>query len=186
MYQKNLENTDVLGGKMTRIQNLRKFNFEKTLGKTQKDFFLYCAVQCYYQEPITEKKLKNHFDDDMITKAKKLEIIKPWGEGYYFEGLRFVRDNYNLKEMIDWANKKYSMTLLEEDSDIGYIMYDNKICYFHKGAFCLYTGGKGRIIIDISENEINFLRRIIPYGSSYNNDIMEFPSELLHLLDTTN
>lgn len=166
---------------MNMTQNLRKFNFEKSLGKTQKDFFLYCAAQCYYQELITDRKLKNHFDEEMIINAKRLGIIKPWGTGYYFDGLKFVRENYNLKEMIDWANKKYNITLLEEET--GYVMYDNRICYFNKGVFCLYTGGAGRIIVNISENEINFLKRVIPCGSTYNNDILEFPSELSHLLN---
>lgn len=90
---------------MNKTMTIRKSNFEKTLGKTQKDFLLYCAVQVYYQEHITLRKLKNHFDEDIINQAIDNKVIVPWNDGYFFKAYQYTRDNFDLPKMISDVNK---------------------------------------------------------------------------------
>ena len=72
-----------------------KNRLEKQLKRdSQLDFMKYCYYQVYFQDSLTDRKLKNHFSDEMITKAKESGIIIPWKDGYFFKAYDFCKEQF--------------------------------------------------------------------------------------------
>lgn len=124
-----------------------KNRLEKQLKRnSQLDFMKYCYYQIYFQDTLTDRKLKNHFDEDIINKAKETGIIVPWKDGYYLKAYEFCKEQFgqpgagknpimedidSLKEQIEEKEKelfelkmKYN-ELLNEDNDF-YELFGNK------------------------------------------------------------
>lgn len=78
---------------------LLKNRLENQLKKdSQLDFMKYCFYQVYFQDTLTDRKLKNHFSDDMIEKAKAAQIIVPWKGGYFFKAYEFCKEQFGQPE----------------------------------------------------------------------------------------
>lgn len=88
---------------------MRKHTFEKSLGNTEMDFFKYCLCQLYYQQPITKRKLLNHFSENLINDAENKKVIVPWKDGYYFRAADYAKQIINIKGEIDEQQRKNSI-----------------------------------------------------------------------------
>lgn len=81
----------------TKESALLKSRLEHQLKKdSQLDFMKYCYYQVYFQDTLTDRKLRNHFNDDVIEKAKTLQIIVPWKGGYFFKAYDFCKEQFGL------------------------------------------------------------------------------------------
>lgn len=98
---------------------------------SQLDFMKYCYYQLYFRDTLTERKLRNHFDEDIIEKAKESKIIVPWKDGYYFRAYDLCKERFGIPgkegspimEDIDSLKKK----IAEKENELGEL----KIKYSH-------------------------------------------------------
>lgn len=61
---------------------------------SQLHFMKYCYYQVYFGDTLTDRKLKNHFDDEIIAKAKESGVIVPWKDGWFFKAYDFCKENF--------------------------------------------------------------------------------------------
>ena len=55
----------------------------------------YCYYQVFFCDTLTERKLKNHFDDEMIQKAFDAKIISHWKDNQlFFNAYNYCKETF--------------------------------------------------------------------------------------------